>query len=175
MYNLYIDIVVLCHHSLFHYRVDADVQMGGRDQISDIRTPPKIKYQISRVRKNEISGFKKSDIWYQTPPKKINYQISRYPRSTFPFFRLVHVPTTPIFFFLCATTAHPQQYILRVPPPPPAGDLVCHWVIVCGSGILSLLTLNPTLVNCVVKLKWLYQLGWNLLCMCKSDPSVPQR
>ena len=45
-----------------------------RDQISDIR-PLKIKYQISRIRKNRISGLKNqiSDI---KPPKKIYYQIS---------------------------------------------------------------------------------------------------
>ena len=52
-----------------------------KNQISDIRPPPppQIKYQISRVHKNRISGsVKQSDIRYQTPPpkKKINYHIS---------------------------------------------------------------------------------------------------
>ena len=50
-----------------------------RDQISDIRPPKKIKYQILRVRKNQISGLKKSDIRPKKnqlsdirPPKKSN-------------------------------------------------------------------------------------------------------
>ena len=58
-----------------------------KNQISDIRPPKKIKYQI--VHKNQISGLTKSDVG---PQKKKKYQIShplknrisRYPRSTHP-------------------------------------------------------------------------------------------
>ena len=97
-----------------------------REQISDIRppkksniryqTPQKIKYQISRIRKNQISGFKKSDIRYQTPqknqlsditsPKKSKYQISTYPRST-P--HLFYCPSTSI-----CTVVYATHQILRI-------------------------------------------------------------
>ena len=43
-----------------------------KNQISDIRPPQKIKYQISRVRKNQISDPKKNHLSDITHPKKSN-------------------------------------------------------------------------------------------------------
>ena len=76
-YNYAFIIIMSCNIKYYVKTKSSSLGGGGmeRDQISDIRPHKKIKYQISHVRNNQITGLKQSDIRYQSP-KQINYQIS---------------------------------------------------------------------------------------------------
>ena len=50
----------------------------------------------------------------------------------------------------------------------------CEGAYVCLSGEMSLLTLDPTLIKCAVKLTLFIQFRWQLVWICRNGSSPPR-